>query len=948
MKLIHIYLITLNFIFLSPALLSQNTNPTKFKSEALQLMNSGRYGEAIDVLNKFVSANPNSAEGFNLRGNCYEKRGNYEYAVYDYRTAKKINPNDDEITSNLTRATSDWYKLIYNKIEGHKREIAINPNTAKNYLEIGKCYKNLGNWSEAEIWYDIYLEKENASSDEIIRYSEILAKNNHISKGEPILKLYTEKFSYDHRLWSRYGYFVLWLGKNKIAIDAFTKALEIRPYFKEALDGLDLARGKGYVYSINDTTSHFNYGIYPTAKEYLIDKHFRLLKNNPGDDETRYKLIDELIVATRYEEAFEQLKILSPNNSETARFKDLWFKVTTLRKSFYADRINYYEDQLSKDPTNKNALFELAKYYSYNNDYNLAANLYKSYLLNYPNDNEVKLNLAQILMWQNNLCEAAEIANSLAQSSPEKIPYLLLAAKINFWLDKDFTYTQFLYEKVLVKDPKNTEALFGLSNLYIRNKNLEGAEKLICEISFIDSTSNDFNILTNNLNSAKNQNKLDERNLVLDEARNYSAKKDFYYAVKSFNKYLASDPNNKSVKLELADVYLASSDFNSAIKIYDDLLKYGSDYDIEKRRAKVYLWKSDSLTALREFIQLNKKNPNDIETKLYLGDAYLQSGQLQNARIIYEDLLVKSPGSHILKTRLGWLGGSDKFSFDKFPTYVQLIPRALYFTDNTDFSYSSFGLGFDFGITRFLAFGLSGSRGKLSSESEDIRFSQIKGTAYIELSDIFSGSAGFGKTFFVNDLKENIIEFSLTAQRKNLFNVTAFLNYSDAAFILYSPFLVAARLNAYHFGLNGEYHFKNKLIVSAKYSYIDVSDDKTGNQFQARLGKVFESDITAGYEYFFYTFDSQSLLYWSPDNFESHSMWANWILYRDEEVDFTIGGKLGLIPQSDYIISEFNAAFSYQIVNSLFLQLNYFTGSSFRSNTGYRSNSIQASFIWNL
>ena len=948
MKSILIYLFTLNSIFLSPALLSQNTSTAKFKSEALQLMNSGRYGEAIDVLNKFVSASPNSAEGFNLRGTCYEKRGNYEYAVYDYRTAKKIKPNDDEISSNLNRATSDWYKILYNKIEGHKREIAINPNTAKNYLEIGKCYKNLGNWNEAEIWYDIYLEKENASSDEIIRYSEILAKNNHISKGEPILKSYTEQFSDDHRLWSRYGYFVLWLGKNKIAIDAFTKALEIRPYFKEALDGLDLARGKGYVYSINDTTTRFNYGISPTAVEYAIDKFYRLLKNSPGDYETRYKLIDELIIANRYEEAFEQLKILSPNHSEEVRFKDLWFKVTTLRKSYYADRINFYEDQLSKDPTNKKALLELAKYYSHNNDYDLAANLYKSYLLNYPNDNEVKFNLAQILMWQNNLCEAAEIANNLAQSLPEKIEYLLLAAKINFWLEKDFTYTQSLYEKVLVKDPKNTEAMFGLTNLYIRDKNITGAEKLVHEISIIDSTSNDFYLLNNNLNSIKNQKKIDELNLVLDEARNFSVRKDYYYSIKSFNKYLASDPNNKSVKLELANVYLASLDFNSAIMIYDDLLKFGSDYDIEKQRAKVYLWKSDSLIALKEFIQLNKKNPNDIETKLYLGDAYLQSGQIQNARIIYEDLLIKSPGSHILKTRLGWLGGSEKFSFDRFPTYIQLIPRALYFTDNTDFSYSNFGLGFDLVITNFLAFGFSGSRGKLSSESENLRFTQIKGTAYVKFSDIFSGSAGFGQTFFVNDIKENIVEFSLSTQRKNLFSVTAFLNYSDAAFILYSPFLVASRLNAYHFGMNGEYRFKNNLIVSGKYSYIDVSDDKTGNQFQARLGKVFESDITAGYEYFFYTFDSQSLLYWSPKNFESHAIWANWILYKDEVVDFTIGGKLGLIPQNDYLVSEFNAAFNYQIVNSLYLQLNYFTGSSFRSNMGYRSKSIQASFIWNL
>ena len=429
MKLFFYQLLILNLTFFSQSLFSQNNPSSNFKTEALQLISSGRYGEAIDILNKYVSANPNSADGFNLRGMCYEKRGNYEYAVYDFRTAKKIKPNDDEISSNLNRTTSDWYKILYNKIEGHKREIAINPNIAKNYLEIGKCYKNLGNWNEAEIWYDIYLEKETASSDEIIRYSEILAKNNHISKGEPILKSYTERFSDDHRLWSRYGYFTLWLGKNKIAIEAFTKSLEIRPYFKEAMDGLDLAKGKGYIYSINDTTSRFNYGMQPTAKQYEIDRLYRLLKNNPSDAENRFKLVDELITADRYEEAYEQLKILSPNFSDEQRFKDLWFKVTTLRKSYYADRIRFYEEKLSKNPANKEALLELAKFYSYNQDYTLAVNLYKSYLSKYPNDYEVRYKLTQILMWQNNLCEAAEESEKLIKSSPDNKNYLLLDRK---------------------------------------------------------------------------------------------------------------------------------------------------------------------------------------------------------------------------------------------------------------------------------------------------------------------------------------------------------------------------------------------------------------------------------------------------------------------------------------------------------------------------------------
>ena len=84
------------------------------------------------------------------------------------------------------------------------------------------------------------------------------------------------------------------------------------------------------------------------------------------------------------------------------------------------------------------------------------------------------------------------------------------------------------------------------------------------------------------------------------------------------------------------------------------------------------------------------------------------------------------------------------------------------------------------------------------------------------------------------------------------------------------------------------------------------------------------------------------------NNFEAHSIWTDWILYKDKTVDFSIGGKVGLIPKNDFVLTEFYAAFNYQIINSLLIQTKYSTGSSFRSNVGYRSNSIIASLIWNL
>ena len=57
----------------------------------------------------------------------------------------------------------------------------------------------------------------------------------------------------------------------------------------------------------------------------------------------------------------------------------------------------------------------------------------------------------------------------------------------------------------------------------------------------------------------------------------------------------------------------------------------------------------------------------------------------------------------------------------------------------------------------------------------------------------------------------------------------------------------------------------------------------------------------------------ETQLYWSPKNFESHSIWADWNLYNDDTFDFNIGGKIGLIPQNDFILSEFYASITMKL-----------------------------------
>ena len=149
-------LLYLFFVFAFSFIYAQQRIDTEpLKKAALSHMQSGQYGEAIDQLNKYISANPQESEGYNLRAICFEKRQQYENGRLDYRRAiasETLDPRKRaEYERNLQRLIDIWYPLLNKKIEGHLREIAINPDLPFNYLEIGKSYKLMEIWDKAEL-----------------------------------------------------------------------------------------------------------------------------------------------------------------------------------------------------------------------------------------------------------------------------------------------------------------------------------------------------------------------------------------------------------------------------------------------------------------------------------------------------------------------------------------------------------------------------------------------------------------------------------------------------------------------------------------------------------------------------------------------------------------------------------------------------------------------------
>lgn len=926
----------------------------KFKNDAIAQMNAGRYGEAIELLNKYVSANPQNSEGYYLRGICYESRGQYEYAVYDLRSASKLNQKDTKVSVALSRVTDVWYSQLYNKIEGHKREIAINPNSPIDHLEIGKSYKNLGNWAEAEKWYDKYLALEDPSADEVIRYTEILAKNNHIVKGEIILKKFVEKYPEDHRLWSRYGYFTLWLGKNKTAIAAFSEALKFRPFFKEAIDGLNLAQGKGAVYIVNDTSYRYNKWIDSFRKtrgrEYPIDRYFRILRINADNDSVRILLISELIKVNRFEEAKQQIKLLNERNVGKEYIKDLEEEVNQKMSLYLRNQIEKSKLNFSLNPSEKKAASDLTNYYSLVNDVDSMKIIYFAYLNRNPNDESVRFEFAKRLTWFKEFDEARQQVDFLLKKNPNKTEYQLLRAQIAVWTNSDNELAIKLLNKVLENEPHNIQALNSLAVLSYQTHNFTKAEGYIEQIKSIDPNNNDVKELENNLYIHKKQYEESELFRLVQNARNSLNDKKCAEAISYFKEYLTKAPEDSRAYLELANAYICQNDYPNAIKIYSSLLEKQYDYDLAKQRANLYFWSGDSLNALREFKSLSLLQPDDAEVKLFLADSYFKIGDYNSAKKIYTELLDESPSSMLIKNRLSWLPQETDGSFtsfiSNFPSYTLITPEVFHFHDNLSFKYNFQGLRLELGFPKIISIGGSVYRGDAVSDSIRRNFYTVLGNLAIIPAKQITFAFSYGTSNYLDYKTYKIAEISLKSEIKDRYSIVGKYRFSDAIQSLYSPYILDTNLNVNDYSIEGMYLTPTQMILSGLYSFKKISDENYSKTLLLRLGRKFDKDFTAGYEYNSLNYNFESPLYYSPGSFESHSLWADYDLIQDEVVDFSIGGKLGLITNNDFLIKEFNSKILLKLFESFTIQGQIVYSENARETLNYRSTSASVMAFW--
>ncbi|MBN1299701.1 MAG: hypothetical protein JW995_00660 [Melioribacteraceae bacterium] len=998
--------------------------------QALQHMRNKKYGEAIDLLNIYISKYAQDAEGYNLRGLCHQRRLVYENALFDFRRARKLEPGNQEYARNEQRLRAEWNPILYDRIAGYKREIAINPKYPFNYLEIGKAYRWLEEWETAEYWYDEYLARDDdASPDEIIRYTLILIETGHIKKGEIILKKYVERYPDDWRLWSRYGYFTMWVGNYKNAERAFGNALSFKPFFKEALDGLDQAKKEPYVKVQHE--GDLNYSEQP-PREYPIDRYYRLIKRNPDNDDYRFSLIRELVPVNRLEEAYEQLKILKEEYEGTATFDELWKDVVSKRGEFINEQIEETIAQLKAEPSNRDAVLTSSNYYAMLEQYGQADEILSEYLDLVPNDLEALLNHArysalngdyeitqsamtkifEIDFNQPQLVDevtnylaidfeydtAIEIMNAylanlsesegkdiryklvkyhawnyewedardniaiLLEQEPNNLDYQLLAGQITTWtVDiEEFPTAERYFRNVLNADKRNLYALISIAYLKAWAQELPEAKKYLDLAKYYHGSDNNDIQTTENFYNAQvlavqEMQYLKKR----EEAGRLMLDGNCEEAVDTLKVYFASTqtPDNYAY-MELANAYLCLEKYDSARAVYDTLLANFYDFDIDRERAKTYLYSKDTATAITEFERLYNDNPDDFYTKMFLADSYMMDGRYGRAQNLYDELLMQTADDDERRNVQIRMNAIPAYGFDGvignlLPYNFRLIPTSNYYSDNKQLSYYNYGGKLEFSLARILGFGAGVDRttimsGDLTQATRSQRVTNMYWSMNAYLTRNLSLYGSMGRLEIQNeDYKTNYMVMA-RFEEYNMFGLTLRFENDDVRRILYSPRLITKRMQMDAYSLNAYYNLYNSLKFELFFRYNDISDGNKGNDFTLRLGKSFNGGMNAGYEYLFSRYKYSSNIYYSPQGFDAHSLWMNLKFYNSRKIDLSGGAKVGYSPSLDFIISDAYGLVKYYLLNNLSMDARVGVGNSSRFDSRYLFFSAFLSLNWNF
>ena len=253
---------------------------------------TGETDKAIDIYKKGLRVDPNHPYlNFHLAGLLRQEK-RYEEAVVYYNSALRINPAWGEVLSGIAVAYLQLDKLD-DALNTFRSLLRITGESAPLYTELGCLFEKKQLQQEAEQYYYDALAIDSGYAPAVLALTRILEKKQQYSEALPIL-LAAEIASIN-------------ADNHILRLKAIQMCMYAKDYAKanelfgrldaEHSNSLNALKLKGQLYALTG------------EREQAEDIFKKILKTAPAAIEFRQELAEQYLLARKYKEAREQLKL---------------------------------------------------------------------------------------------------------------------------------------------------------------------------------------------------------------------------------------------------------------------------------------------------------------------------------------------------------------------------------------------------------------------------------------------------------------------------------------------------------------------------------------------------------------------------------------------------------------------------------------------------------------
>ena len=203
----------------------------------ISLYNRGQFQKTLDGATQLLQHFPNSIKLFNIQGASNEGLGRFDAAVGSYKSVLAINPDHATAYYNMGNALKDQGKYE-EAIEAYNKALVLNPDNADAQNNMGIAFKERGRLEEAIEAYNKALKIQPDYTAAYCNMGVALAEDG---KSEEAVEAYNKSLSIkpdDAEVYYNMGAALAQQGKLEEAVEYCKKSLSLKPNYADAYNNL--------------------------------------------------------------------------------------------------------------------------------------------------------------------------------------------------------------------------------------------------------------------------------------------------------------------------------------------------------------------------------------------------------------------------------------------------------------------------------------------------------------------------------------------------------------------------------------------------------------------------------------------------------------------------------------------------------------------------------------